>query len=106
MLSLELFEHPPTMTTLLETFVINHPDVTLSHTDYKEHFHLGCGVNIVTAPTQRVHSFVETDGSPYRFLIVGQVASFKVVEDAVRFSFPPDEHTTILHKRVPSSDST
>jgi hypothetical protein len=82
-LSLVLFEFLPVMSNPLENFVINHPDVTLSHTDYGQHFHLGCGVNILTSPAQRVHSFVEIEGSSYRFLIVGQVASFRVAEDAV-----------------------
>lgn len=72
------------MTTLLENFVITHPDVTLSHTNYGQHFHLGNSVNILSSPGQRVHSFVESEGAPYRFMIVGQLSSFKVVEDAVR----------------------
>ena len=89
------------MTTLLETFVTNHPNITLSHTDYREHFHLGCGVNIVSSPSQRVHSYVENDGTPYRFLIVGQVASFKVIEDAVRFLFFKIIKINILYRHRP-----
>jgi hypothetical protein len=93
----ELFDPLSIMTTLLETFVINHPDVTLSDTDYRHHFHLGGGVNIVSSPAQRVHSFVENEGSSYRFLIVGQVASFRVVEDAVRLFifFPQRTHDSL-----------
>lgn len=71
------------MSTMLENFVFAHPTVTLSHTDYGKHFRLGAGVNILSAPTQRVQSFVEQDGAMYRFLVVGQLTSFKVVEDAV-----------------------
>jgi hypothetical protein len=73
------------MTTLLENFVINHPDITLSHMDYGQHFHLGCGVNISSSPTPCVQSFVENEGSPYRFIIVGELMSFRVVEGAVHF---------------------
>ena len=85
----EVSELHSTMTSLLETFVSNHPDVTLSDTEYRRQFYLGRGVNIVSSPAQCVRSFVEIEGSSYRFLIVGQVASFKVVEDAVcGFLFP------------------
>ena len=75
------------MTSTLENFMISHPAVTLSHTDYGLHFHLGNGVNILTTPSQRLQTFVEDDGtsggSPYRFLVVGRLASFKIVEDSV-----------------------
>ena len=71
------------MATLLENFVITHPEVTLSHTDYGRHFNLGNGINILSAPTQRLQSFVEEGGTPYRFIVVGQLASFKVIEDSV-----------------------
>jgi hypothetical protein len=75
------------MTTLLNKFVLSHPSVTLSYTDYGRHFHLGYyGVNIPSSPTQRLQSFVELEGSPYRFIVVGQLMSFKVVEDSVRWS--------------------
>jgi hypothetical protein len=67
--------------------MISHPAVTLSHTDYGMHFHIGHGVNILTVPSQRLRTFVENDGSsegsPYRFVVVGQLASFKIVEDSV-----------------------
>jgi hypothetical protein len=72
------------MTTSLIKFVHSHPSVTLSFTEYERHFHLGYGVNIPSTPTQRLHSFVELEGSPYRFIVVGNLKSFKVVEDAVR----------------------
>ena len=71
------------MTTLLENYVVSHPYVTLSHTEYGHHFYLGCGVNILSSPCQRVQTFVENEGSLYRFIIVRQLMSFKVVEDAV-----------------------
>lgn len=78
------------MTSTLENFVISHPAVTLSHADYGLHFHIGHDVNIQTSPPQRFHYFVENDGSPegspYRFIIVGRLASFKIVEDTVRVS--------------------
>jgi hypothetical protein len=72
------------MTTSLEDFVIAHPQVTLSHTVYGQHFYLGHGVNILSSPAQRLQAFVEDEGSPYRFILVGQLTSFKVVEDSVR----------------------
>ena len=72
------------MTTFLENFMVNHLDVILSHTEYGHHFHLGGGITISTSPTQRVQSFVECEGSPYRFIVVGELTSFKIVEDAVR----------------------
>lgn len=75
------------MATFLKIFVINHPDVTLSHTEYRQQFYLGCGVNISSTPSQCVLSFVENEGSPYRFMIVGQLMSFKVIEDAVCVPF-------------------
>lgn len=72
------------MSTTLENFVIAHPAVTLSHTDYGQQFHLGTGVHIVSSPTQRLQSFVENGtGSPHRFLIIGQLSSFRIVEDPV-----------------------
>ena len=57
----------------------------LSHTDYGCDFHLGgtSSVNILTSLTQCLQSFVENKGSPYHFIVVGQLASFKIVEDAV-----------------------
>jgi hypothetical protein len=72
------------MTTTLENFVIAHPQVTLSHTDYGQHFYLGCSINILSSPAQRIQAFVEDEGSPYRFIVVGQLTSFRVVEDSVR----------------------
>ena len=76
------------MATLLENYVVTHPAVTLSHTDYGQHFYLGKGVNILSTPTQRLQSFVENEGSPYRFIVIGHLASFKVVEDSVRDAPP------------------
>ena len=84
------------MTALLENFVVSHPDVTLSHTFYGQHFYLGSSVNISSTPIQRVQSFVENEGSPYRFLIFGQLSSFKVVEDAVS---PLPVISTIIKKK-------
>lgn len=57
--------------------------IMLSHTDYGRHFHLGYGINIPTSPSQRLQSFVQSEGLPYRFVMVGQLMSFKVVEDPV-----------------------
>lgn len=71
------------MISPLEDFVNAHPTVTLSHTHYGLHFHLGDGVNILSTPPQRLQSFVEDDGSPYRFIVVGKLSSFKIVEDTV-----------------------
>ena len=67
--------------------MIFHPAATLSHTDYGEDFHLGGGVNIQSSPTQRLWSFVENEGTPYRFIIIGQLTSFKVIEDPVHAPF-------------------
>ena len=75
------------MATLLENFVSTHPDFALSHTTYGQYFHLGNSVNILSSPGQQVHSFIESEGAPYRFMIVGQLLSFKVVEDAVNVVF-------------------
>jgi hypothetical protein len=77
------------MSTFLEDFVVAHPAATLSHTKYGQHFYLGYGVNIVSSPAQRLQFFVEngSEGTPYRFLIVGRLSSFKVVEDAVGSHF-------------------
>ena len=75
------------MTTYLENFLVNHPGVTLSHTEYGKQFCLGNGVNILSSPSQRVQTFIENEGAPYQFMIVGQLMSFKVVEDAVRSQF-------------------
>ena len=64
---------------------MDHPGVTLSHTDYGLQFHLGTGTNIASAPTQRLQTFVENgSASPYRFLVIGRLSSFKIVEDSVR----------------------
>jgi hypothetical protein len=71
------------MCTLLENYVITHPAATLSYSVYGTHFGLGCGINILSSPTQRLQSFIEKEGKPYRFIVVGQLASFKVVEDPV-----------------------
>lgn len=80
------------MTTLLKNFVNSHPTFTLSKAEYGRHFHLGDGVNIPSSPTQRLHNFVETERTPrpYRFIVVGRLMSFKVVDDPVcrvRFNF-------------------
>ena len=71
------------MSSSLENFVVTHPDVTLSHTEYGEHYFLGGAVNISTAPTQRLRNFVDHDGSPHRFFVVGELSTFKVIEDSV-----------------------
>ena len=63
--------------------MIFHPAATLSHTDYGEHFHLRGGVNIQSSPTQWLRSFVKNEGTPYHFIIIGQLMSFKVIEDPV-----------------------
>ena len=72
------------MSLMLEKFLRENPNMTLSDTCYGQHFHLGCAVNILSVPTQRLQSFIEKHGDPYKFIVVGQLASFKVVEDAVR----------------------
>jgi hypothetical protein len=95
------------MTTLLKDFVNSHPTVALSNANYGRHFHLGHGVNIPSSPTQRLHMFVETEGTPYRFIVVGCLMSFKVVEDSVRrpwFKFINFETASILHYCVLSLD--
>ena len=78
------------MTSTLENFIISHPAMTLSHADYGLHFHVGRGVNIQMSPPQHFHYFVKNDGSPegspYRFIIVGHLTSFKIVEDTVQVS--------------------
>jgi hypothetical protein len=71
------------MTTMLEDFLFSHPDVTLSNTRYGENFHLGSGASVMSSPVQRLRSFVENEGSPYRFFVVGRLTSFKVIEDVV-----------------------
>ena len=73
------------MSKFLKNYVLGHPTVTLSHTDYGEHFVLGCGINIPSSPTQRIRSFVENGhaGALYRFMVIGRLTSFKVVEDPV-----------------------
>lgn len=85
---LSLLRISSSMTLMLENFVMAHPSVTLSHADYGSQYHVGRGVNIQTSPPQRLHHFVENDGSPdgspYRFIIVGRLATFKIVEDSVR----------------------
>jgi hypothetical protein len=67
----------------LDDLVTAHPMITLSHIEYGRDFYLGRATNICTLPAQRVQTFVDTDRSPYRFLIVGRLMSFKVVEDSV-----------------------
>ena len=78
------------MTLTLEKFLVSHPAVTLSHAEYGLHFYLGKGVSIPASPPQRLQTFVENDGTPggtpYRFVVVGQLASFKIVEDSIRAS--------------------
>lgn len=73
------------MTTLLENFLCRHQTITLSGTVYGRDFQLGDGVKICTTPSQRLQSFIdlEGDGSSYRFIAVGKLMSFKVVEDPV-----------------------
>ena len=68
----------------LENFIAAHPHVTLSHTNYGQHFYLGGDVSILSAPAQCLQAFVEEEGTPYRFLVVGRLASFRVVQDCVR----------------------
>jgi hypothetical protein len=84
---------------MLETFMTSHPAVTLSYTDYGQHFYLGKGVNIPVTPPQRLRSFVKNDGSsgdsPYRFFVIGQLASFKVVEDTVRACLTSSSNGTL-----------
>ncbi|KAF8803390.1 hypothetical protein BYT27DRAFT_7340883 [Phlegmacium glaucopus] len=60
----------------------SYPSVALSCTDYGHHFHLGHGAHIPSTPTQRLQSFVEIEGSPYRFVVIGQLSSFEVAEDS------------------------
>ena len=70
-------------TAFVENFIVAHPDVSLAHTEYCLHFFLSGGANILASPSQRVRTFVEYDESPYRFIIVGELASFKVVDCSV-----------------------
>jgi hypothetical protein len=55
----------------LEDFVEQHPMVTLSQVEYGHDFGLGRGIHVGTTPTQRVQSFVNAEGVPYRFMVVG-----------------------------------
>ena len=74
------------MSMILKKFLRDNPAMTLSDTRYGKHFHLGHAVNILSVLTQRLQSFIESHGEPYKFLVVGQLASFEVVEDAVCLS--------------------
>ena len=67
----------------LDDFIDLHPMVTLTQPEYGQDFGLGRRIHIGTSPTQCVQSFVNADGLPYRFLLVGRLMSFKVVEDSV-----------------------
>jgi hypothetical protein len=67
----------------LEDFVGLHLTITLSQLQYGQHFGLGRPTHIGTSPTQHVQSFVDDEGVPYRFMVVGRLMSFKVVEDSV-----------------------
>ncbi|KAF8814987.1 hypothetical protein BYT27DRAFT_7249570 [Phlegmacium glaucopus] len=69
------------MTTRLETFIFSYPDVTLAHAGYGRHFHLGHANSIFSTPRQQFQSFIDIEGTPYRFIVVGQLSSFKVIED-------------------------
>jgi hypothetical protein len=72
------------MTSTLENFVVSHPAVTLSDTDYGRQFHLGTGISISSSPSQRLQTFVENGGgAPYHFMVIGRLSSFKVIEDSV-----------------------
>lgn len=96
------------MTSTLNGSTIPPPKVriiTLSHANYGRHFLLGNGINIPSSPMQRLHSFVALEGSPYRFIVVGQLMSFKVVEDSVRGPFFPFEKNTDLSSRYRESSS-
>jgi hypothetical protein len=68
----------------LDDIVNKHPMITLSHVQYGRNLYLGQGVNICTSPAQRLQAFVNEDNVPCRFMVVGRLMSFKVVEDSVR----------------------
>jgi hypothetical protein len=70
--------------TLLENLVQSNPTSSLAHSEYGRHYVLENGFYIYTSPSQRLRSFVDAEGSPCRFIVVGQLASFKIVEHSVR----------------------
>jgi hypothetical protein len=72
-----------TMPTCLEDIVESYPLVTLPYAEYGRDFGLGRAINIGTSPAQRIQSFVDEEGSPYHFIIIGRLTSFNVVEDSV-----------------------
>jgi hypothetical protein len=92
------------MALSLENFITSHSAVTLSYSDYGLHFHLGQGVNILTTPSQCLRSFVENDGtpegSPYRFIVIGRLASFKIVEDSVSLFCLRVLNKRLTHRRI------
>ncbi|KAF8816195.1 hypothetical protein BYT27DRAFT_7248503 [Phlegmacium glaucopus] len=70
------------MSTMLENFIFSYPDVTLAHAGYGRHFHLGHANLIFSTPRQRFQTFIDIEGIPYRFIVVGQLTSFRVIEDS------------------------
>ncbi|KAF8802412.1 hypothetical protein BYT27DRAFT_7215481 [Phlegmacium glaucopus] len=66
---------------MLEDFILASPKVSLSYACYGHHFQFGNATRLFSSPMQHFQSSVELEGSENHFIVLGQLAGFKIVED-------------------------
>ncbi|KAF8798367.1 hypothetical protein BYT27DRAFT_7264937 [Phlegmacium glaucopus] len=70
------------MVSMLHDFVLCYPAVTLAYAQYGQDFHFGNASQLLSSPMQHFQSSVESDGSAYHFIVIGQLTGFKVMDDS------------------------
>ncbi|KAF8798479.1 hypothetical protein BYT27DRAFT_7343435 [Phlegmacium glaucopus] len=70
------------MATMLKDFILASPNVSLSHARYGHDFQFGNSMCLFSSPMQHFRFAVELEGSENCFIVLGQLAGFKIVEDS------------------------
>jgi len=69
------------MSDLLLSFILLRPLITLAENTFGSDLVLGREVNLPTVPCQRLRTFVSAQRGCGRLIVLGRLASFKIVED-------------------------
>jgi hypothetical protein len=73
------------MSDLLLSFILLRPLVALAENTFGNDLVLGNEINLPTVPFQRLRTFVSVESGRGSLIVVGRLASFKIVEDLVSF---------------------
>ena len=73
------------MSDLLLSFILLRPLVALAENTFGNDLVLGSEIHLPTVPYQRLRTFASVESGRASLIVVGRLASFKIVEDLVSF---------------------